>query len=86
MVSTLYDVCDWIPVRNNSVFTADVVEYVGLISASSFARRHFIQHHSSAEEKYQLVNNTYINNITKINKTSFLESSHQTGPKSAIKP
>ena len=63
MVSTLYEHCDWIPVRNKGLFTADVAEYVGLISASSSARRHFIQHHSPAKEIYQLVNNIY--NITK---------------------
>ena len=34
IVSTLYELCDWIPVRNNGVFTIDVAEYVGLITAS----------------------------------------------------
>ena len=58
MVSTLYECCDWIPVRNSGVFTADVAE-VSLISANSSARRHFIQHRLYAKEKYQLVNNIY---------------------------
>ena len=68
MVSTLYQLWDWILVRNNGVFTADVAEYVGLISASSSARRHFIQHHSPAKEKYQLVKYIYIY-VYIINKT-----------------
>ena len=63
MVSTLYELCDWISVRNNGVLTADVAEYVGLISASSSAGRNFIQHHSPAKEKYYLVNNIYIPDI-----------------------
>ena len=97
MVSTLHAFCDWIPVRNNSVYTTYVSEYVGLISASSSARRHFIQYHSPAKETYQLVNNTYIYIYNYYNKNvqnimwrylkpmPFLESSHQTGPKSARK-
>ena len=46
MVSTLYETCDWIPVRNNGVFAADVAEYIG---PDPF--------HSPAKEKYQLVKN-----------------------------
>ena len=42
--------------------SAYVSEYVGLISASSSARRHFIQHRLYAKEKYQLVNNIYMYN------------------------
>lgn len=33
----LYEDCDWTPVRNNGVFTTDVAEYIGLISARSWA-------------------------------------------------
>ena len=72
MVSTLNELCDWITVRKNGVFTADVAEHGSLVSASSSAQRHFIQHHSHAKEKYQLFNNThiyiYIINITKCTK------------------
>ena len=38
----LYETCDLIPVRYNGVFTADVAEYIRLISARSSSQSHFI--------------------------------------------
>ena len=70
MVSIFYELCDWISVRKNGVFTADVAEYVGLISASSSARRHFIKYQSPAKDKYQLFNIYIYIYITKMYKTS----------------
>ena len=42
MISTLYETCDWFPVRNNGVFAADVAEYIRLISARPSGRIHII--------------------------------------------
>lgn len=51
-VSTLYETCDWITVRNNGVFAVDVAEYISLIFLKILWSNPF---HSPALEKYQLV-------------------------------
>ena len=55
MVSTRYETCDWLPIRSNGVFSTYIAEHVGLISARSSGRGHFI--HLQNKNRYKLVIN-----------------------------
>ena len=55
IVSMLYETCDWLPIRNNSVFSTYVAKYVRLISARSSGRSHLI--HLQNKNRYKLVIN-----------------------------
>ena len=55
MVSTHYETCDWLPIRNNGVFSTYVAEHVKLNSAQSSGRSHLI--HLQNKNRYKLVIN-----------------------------
>ena len=55
LVSTLYESCDWLPIRSNGVFSIYVAEHVRLISARSSCRSHVI--HQQNKSRYKLVIN-----------------------------